>query len=478
MKLVKMAPRALFFFFFFLLLALFATKLPILASSDQNVVDAFGQPIFASKQYYIISAIFDAGAGGGVKPGNSTNESSEPSGTICPLSVIQDNSDVENGEPVTFTIIPKLPLAGPAQGRISTGTELGIAFAEKPECAESSEWAVFAGLSNRSWVGIGDPKAHPEEELVGGFFKIEKSGLSLSYKLVFCPTETTSVNTEGLCSDVGIDNKNGVRRLVLDGDSVFHVIFLNVLEAKEWIKLNLSNFFNKNRIKDWGSFFGTACWLIWKQRNDWLFNNKHNRGLSLLPQIEYYYNELAEVAHIKRANQNWVVNPFEGWSPPAEGRIKLKTDGSYLEATDAISCGGILRDNKGTWNLAFARNLGKGNSLQAELWGIYFGLEIAWNENFRCVDVETDSVLALQLVSDAPLSGHPLHQIIAKIQELMRRSWDIRIRHVDRDRNSVADCLAKFAHSLNFVPQVYKDPLPICRNVYEMDLRKLGFLPV
>ncbi|KAF7823060.1 putative ribonuclease H protein [Senna tora] len=176
---------------------------------------------------------------------------------------------------------------------------------------------------------------------------------------------------------------------------------------REWIKLNLSNCFNKNRIKDWGSFFGTACWLIWRQRNDWLFNNKHNRGLSLLPQIEYYYNELAEVAHIKRANQNWVVNPFEGWSPPAE-----------------------------------------------------------------------DSVLALQLVSDAPLSGHPLHQIIAKIQELMRRSWDIRIRHVDRDRNSVADCLAKFAHSLNFVPQVYKDPLPICRNVYEMDLRKLGFLPV
>lgn len=185
--------------FSFLLLFVFSLAFSTLVD-EQVIVDTNGNPIFPGGRYYLMPPIFGA-AGGGVKLGHDTESST------CPVAVFQDYSEVVNGLQVKF-IIP-----GISPGIIFTGTTLNISFVEKPECVESSIWAIVAGWP--AWIGIGGDEDHQESEILTGKFNIQKHGLG--YKFVFCPTYTIP---PGSCYNiVKIDDVNG-RRLILPMDDV------------------------------------------------------------------------------------------------------------------------------------------------------------------------------------------------------------------------------------------------------------------
>lgn len=50
-------------------------------------------------------------------------------------------------------------------------------------------------------------------------------------------------------------------------------------------------------------------------------------------------------------------------------------------------CGGLLRDENGNWIVGFV----------AELWGILYGLELAWKHGYRKVIIEADLWLLFPL---------------------------------------------------------------------------------
>nr|1R8N_A Chain A, Kunitz trypsin inhibitor [Delonix regia] len=182
-------------------------------SDAEKVYDIEGYPVFLGSEYYIVSAIIGAG-GGGVRPGRTR-------GSMCPMSIIQEQSDLQMGLPVRFSSPEE------KQGKIYTDTELEIEFVEKPDCAESSKWVIVKD-SGEARVAIGGSEDHPQGELVRGFFKIEKLG-SLAYKLVFCPKSDS-----GSCSDIGI-NYEGRRSLVLKSsdDVPFRVVFVKPRSGSE-----------------------------------------------------------------------------------------------------------------------------------------------------------------------------------------------------------------------------------------------------
>ncbi|KAI5333774.1 hypothetical protein L3X38_023906 [Prunus dulcis] len=61
---------------------------------------------------------------------------------------------------------------------------------------------------------------------------------------------------------------------------------------------------------------------------------------------------------------------------------------------DAFAAGGVLRDSSGQWMRGFAVNLGVGQVLEAELWGIYLGLKLAWDIGCSAVVLESNSATA------------------------------------------------------------------------------------
>lgn len=46
-------------------------------------------------------------------------------------------------------------------------------------------------------------------------------------------------------------------------------------------------------------------------------------------------------------------------------------------------CGGLIRDESGSWIGAFAFNIGICSTFMAELWGVLKGLEVAWNKGIK-----------------------------------------------------------------------------------------------
>ncbi|XP_061351738.1 kunitz-type trypsin inhibitor-like 2 protein [Gastrolobium bilobum] len=191
----------------FLLFA-FISKLPLAFSDDvEQVLDINGNPIFPGGKYYILPAIFGP-PGGGVRLGKTGNSK-------CPVTVLQDYSEVIKGLPVKFSI------PGISPGIIFTGTPLDIAFEKKPNCAESSKWLVFVDNHiQKACVGIGGPEDHPGEQTLSGKFHIQK--YKRGYKLVFC------VSGSPTCLDIGrFDNGEGGRRLNLTEHEPFEVVFVD-----------------------------------------------------------------------------------------------------------------------------------------------------------------------------------------------------------------------------------------------------------
>ncbi|KAK8607827.1 hypothetical protein V6N13_023277 [Hibiscus sabdariffa] len=104
--------------------------------------------------------------------------------------------------------------------------------------------------------------------------------------------------------------------------------------------------------------------------------------------------------------------------------------------------GGVFRDEAGVWLLGFARSIGRCSVIVVELWTISDGLRHAWDGGFRRVELETNNAEAANICNG--LSSTLQHGVlVSTIHDLLQRSWQVRIRHVGRSGNAVADKLAR-----------------------------------
>ena len=96
----------------------------------------------------------------------------------------------------------------------------------------------------------------------------------------------------------------------------------------------------------------------------------------------------------------------------------------------------------------FAVNLGVCPITVAEIWGAYYSLFMAWRDGYRQVLLEMDSKAAISLIQQGTDSRHPYAMVVTRVQELLRRDWQVLYCHIYRKANRAADCLADVGHSL------------------------------
>ncbi|GAU26452.1 hypothetical protein TSUD_294180 [Trifolium subterraneum] len=174
-----------------------------LSFSTELVRDTNGNAISVSTKVYIQPPIFGA-AGGGVRLGETGN-------STCPLTVIQDYSELVNGLHVSFGHFILIQ-------QIFTDIPLVIAFSEKPECAESSKWVVVEDDFPKPWVSIGGSEDLKGKHIINGYFKIVEHVHGFGYNIVFC---------DGICHDIGRYNDENGWRLILTENDPFEVVFEN-----------------------------------------------------------------------------------------------------------------------------------------------------------------------------------------------------------------------------------------------------------
>ncbi|KAJ1378317.1 Ribonuclease H-like superfamily [Sesbania bispinosa] len=161
----------------------------------------------------------------------------------------------------------------------------------------------------------------------------------------------------------------------------------------QWVKKNLLDFSFSATDTPWSFVYPTAVWLIWKDRNDLIFNKKTELpGNLFFHIISYARRVISSIAAPWPISQRIYKNEIlVNWTCPPKGFYKLNIDGSVLNHSCDASCGEIIRDDAGDFVEGFICNLGVSSSVKAELWGILHGLKLAVRKKIKNLIINTDS---------------------------------------------------------------------------------------
>ncbi|CAA7042576.1 unnamed protein product [Microthlaspi erraticum] len=148
-----------------------------------------------------------------------------------------------------------------------------------------------------------------------------------------------------------------------------------------------------------------------------------------------------------RTRATWIERLVH-WVRPSAGWVKVNTDGASRGNSGLASAGGVLRDELGCWCRGFALNIGICTAPLAELWGVYYGLCIAWDSKAQRVELEVDSEMVVGFLRTGIEEVHSLSFLVRLCHGFLSRDWIVRVSHVYREANRLADGLANYAFSL------------------------------
>ncbi|KAL6145633.1 hypothetical protein ACLB2K_056319 [Fragaria x ananassa] len=130
------------------------------------------------------------------------------------------------------------------------------------------------------------------------------------------------------------------------------------------------------------------------------------------------------------------------WIKPRSGTFKLNVDGSR-NRIGGIGAGGVIRDHTGVWIGGFMVNIGAGEVLQAEAWGLFYGIQLALSLDIPNLEVESDSSILINLLQGTDIDLHPLGTIVLNCRTLLQQFDSIHVNHIHHERSTIANILAK-----------------------------------
>ncbi|KAG7594637.1 Ribonuclease H-like superfamily [Arabidopsis thaliana x Arabidopsis arenosa] len=216
----------------------------------------------------------------------------------------------------------------------------------------------------------------------------------------------------------------------------------------EWVFDNLSDE-NEYCESTWATMFAMAVWWSWKWRCDNVFGNniKCRDRTQFIKELARDVT-LSHRLHNGSSTSGSRGDVLVGWVMPTDGWIKLKTDGASHGNPGLATAGGVLRDGYGDWCGGFSLNIGRCTAPLAELWGVYYGLYIAWEKKITRLELEVDSQLVVGFLKTGVSEMHPLSFLVRLCHGFLSRDWIVRISHLCREANRLADGLANYAFSL------------------------------
>ncbi|KAH9671332.1 putative ribonuclease H protein [Citrus sinensis] len=171
------------------------------------------------------------------------------------------------------------------------------------------------------------------------------------------------------------------------------------LDLKDWILTNLKpNRYDSNGV-DWSVIFGIAIWRLWFWRNQALFNNvqrsNHNIILDIMARAENSYKTMMTLI---KPGASKIVKYF-GWKLPPKNAFKLNTDGACKKMNRAAA-GGLMRNANGNQVAGFYAHIGISSITNVELWGLFYGTDLAWKLGVQNLLVEVDSKCTIDLLAN------------------------------------------------------------------------------
>jgi ribonuclease HI len=135
--------------------------------------------------------------------------------------------------------------------------------------------------------------------------------------------------------------------------------------------------------------------------------------------------------------------------PPSLNWIKCNTDGASIGNPGLASCGGVFRNHNAEFLMAFAEPLGIATSYFAELSGAIKAIEIAFDNKWNNLWLETDSMLVVNAFKNPAVGvAWPLRN---RWRNALTKSTQMNflVTHIFREGNKVADLFANFGLNVN-----------------------------
>ncbi|KAF7842577.1 ribonuclease H [Senna tora] len=218
------------------------------------------------------------------------------------------------------------------------------------------------------------------------------------------------------------------RRFINPKDYAF---FFN-LPLKDWIAWNLGSgkvFCNI----PWPTIFTITIYLIWQWRNKSLKEIDFSVPFDPERLILCFAKSHVRAWSVVDPNPNHTVN----------------------------RCGGLIRDEDGSWIQGFKKRIGIATPLTAELWGIFYGLSLASSIKASRVEIESDSSMIIKHLNNVPCNDLEDNHVMKKIKELISRDWETSFSFIPSKLNRCADYLAKESLSDNWNLDILVSP-PSC----------------
>ncbi|CAN1775308.1 Putative ribonuclease H protein At1g65750, partial [Linum perenne] len=154
--------------------------------------------------------------------------------------------------------------------------------------------------------------------------------------------------------------------------------------------------------KEFGLTFGIIIWILWKARNEAIFENKLATCDQLRLRVLHW---IAGVRETMRADSQVIskvatqrIDTHIRWTAGPSDCITINTYGSALQPHSRAPAGGILHTFLGRPVSTFAANLGRCSIMRAELRVAEISLIIAWDMGYKKVHLQLDSIAAVTTI--------------------------------------------------------------------------------
>jgi ribonuclease HI len=139
------------------------------------------------------------------------------------------------------------------------------------------------------------------------------------------------------------------------------------------------------------------------------------------------------------------------WCPPMFNWLKCNIDGASCGNPGNAACGGVFRNHAADFVYGFAEPLGVMNAFVAEMCGAMRAVEIAFQNNWHRLWIESDSLLVVSAFN------HPDKQVAWSISNRWRntiykvKQMNVIVTHIFREGNQVADIFANHGLSIDSI---------------------------
>jgi hypothetical protein len=86
----------------------------------------------------------------------------------------------------------------------------------------------------------------------------------------------------------------------------------------------------------------------------------------------------------------------------------------------------------------YIKKIGVCDAFYAKLWGMYFGLDMAWKEYIPQLIVESDSKILIDITDNYKFSG-VVPTLVQRIRTLLVLDWRVQFCYIWRKGNHCAD---------------------------------------